>query len=322
MRLRRLMGVADQIVASRFSSIDLSNKAIERWCNQNEYDVVNYYVDAGIRAYSGRFRPQLKAMLDFVAHENREGQQVYAVVVYDLSRLTRSVEEQSKLLRQLKESNAQLISVRENIVYWDASTEFMSNILAAMNQHQSAVNGQTVTDRLFDTARKGYFTGGTIPFGYKSVKIEQVDCGHRKILQIEEEEANLVKRIFDWARGNASTKPLGVKSIAIKLNEQGVTKRGTRWTKNAISRILNNTVYIGRLVFGKHSKHINRTPITIPVPAIVDEEMFNAVKDGLVKRELKNRTPFDCNNKYLLSRILKCPKCQSNLVMMSGKSGR
>ncbi|MBF4399913.1 hypothetical protein EAY31_19465, partial [Vibrio anguillarum] len=29
MRLRRLMGVADQIVASRFSSIDLSNKAIK-----------------------------------------------------------------------------------------------------------------------------------------------------------------------------------------------------------------------------------------------------------------------------------------------------
>ncbi|WP_280174690.1 hypothetical protein [Enterovibrio nigricans] len=28
MRLRRLMGVADQIVASRFSSIDLSNKAL------------------------------------------------------------------------------------------------------------------------------------------------------------------------------------------------------------------------------------------------------------------------------------------------------
>ncbi len=28
MRLRRLMGVADQIVASRFSSIDLSNKAV------------------------------------------------------------------------------------------------------------------------------------------------------------------------------------------------------------------------------------------------------------------------------------------------------
>ncbi|WP_244556736.1 hypothetical protein, partial [Enterovibrio nigricans] len=30
MRLRRLMGVADQIVASRFSSIDLSNKAHAR----------------------------------------------------------------------------------------------------------------------------------------------------------------------------------------------------------------------------------------------------------------------------------------------------
>ncbi|SKA56420.1 hypothetical protein [Enterovibrio nigricans] len=29
MRLRRLMGVADQIVASRFSSIDLSNKATD-----------------------------------------------------------------------------------------------------------------------------------------------------------------------------------------------------------------------------------------------------------------------------------------------------
>lgn len=30
MRLRRLMGVADQIVASRFSSIDLGNKANRR----------------------------------------------------------------------------------------------------------------------------------------------------------------------------------------------------------------------------------------------------------------------------------------------------
>ncbi|MDE1228566.1 hypothetical protein L8R88_17045 [Vibrio aestuarianus] len=37
MRLRRLMGVADQIVASRFSSIDLSNKAFRRFTQFIKY---------------------------------------------------------------------------------------------------------------------------------------------------------------------------------------------------------------------------------------------------------------------------------------------
>ncbi len=303
-------------------SLDSQKYQIESWCRDNGYDVIHYYVDAGISAYSGRFRPQLKAMVDFVKHENRYERQVHAVVVYDLSRLTRSVEEQSRLMRQFRNSNTELISIRENITSNDPSTEFLGNILAAMNQLQSAVNGRTVTDRLYDTARKGYFTGGVIPFGYESVRTRESGSNHRRVLNIKEREAIWVRRIFKWARGNASTKPLGVKSIAAELNRRGITKRGTRWTKNAVSRILNNTVYVGELVFGKQSKQMNRVPIIIPVPAIIDDDTFNAVKTGLLKRQLKNRTPSDCNNKYLLSGILKCPKCQSNLVMMSGKSGR
>ncbi|WP_238134340.1 AraC family transcriptional regulator, partial [Vibrio cincinnatiensis] len=41
-RLRRLMGVADQIVASRFSSIDLSNKATTHYSVNHIGRIVGY----------------------------------------------------------------------------------------------------------------------------------------------------------------------------------------------------------------------------------------------------------------------------------------
>ncbi|SFW40865.1 recombinase family protein, partial [Nitrosovibrio sp. Nv17] len=58
-------------------------------------------------------------------------------------------------------------------------------------------------------ARDGYFNGGRVPFGYSAVPE-----GKRKRLTILEDEAQIVREIFDlYVAG------MGCKLIAVQLNE-------------------------------------------------------------------------------------------------------
>ena len=313
--------VSSESQVEKGDSLDGQKYHIDKWCKEQGYEIVNYYEDAGYSAYSGKRRPSFEDMLQFIQSENQHKKVIDAVVVYNLSRLTRRVEEQVRLIGIFKRFDVELKSIADNLIDWDSTTTLLFNILGSVNEHQSALNGKTVTDRLYDTARKGFFTGGTVPFGYKSINAGKTNDKQRKKLVVDDSEAEYVKQIFHWAKGDISNQPMGVKKIANKLNELKITNRMKLWNKNAIGKLLNNPIYIGQYIYGKTSKYEEKEPIVVPVPPIIDEELFNTVKKGLRQRELKNRELAAWNTKYLLSGILKCPKCGSKLVMMTGKSG-
>ncbi|XNG98376.1 recombinase family protein [Vibrio cyclitrophicus] len=191
----------------------------------------------------------LRTMLQFIQSENQHKKVIDAVVVYNLSRLTRRVEEQVRLIGIFKRFDVELKSIADNLIDWDSTTTLLFNILGSVNEHQSALNGKTVTDRLYDTARKGFFTGGTVPFGYKSINAGKTNDKQRKKLVVDDSEAEYVKQIFHWAKGDISNQPMGVKKIANKLNELKITNRMKLWNKNAIGKLLNNPIYIGQYIW-------------------------------------------------------------------------
>ncbi len=82
-------------------------------------------------------------------------------------------------------------------------------------------------------ARNGEWCGGFVPYGYQKVEGE---------IAINEDEAAVVRRIFDWAVNGG----LGAKSIAAKLVEENIPYRGgQKWCKQRVNYILNNHVYYG-----------------------------------------------------------------------------
>ena len=67
-------------------------------------------------------------------------------------------------------------------------------------------------------------------------------------LKRNEREARIVEKIFDmYVNGG-----YGANKISLMLNKEGEkTKRGKKWSQNAISRILTNEIYIGKVINGK-----------------------------------------------------------------------
>ncbi|WP_436286797.1 recombinase family protein [Sphingomonas trueperi] len=150
-----------------------------------------------------------------------------------------------------------------------------------------------------------------------------------------------MRQIFHWfASGLSSIQ------IAKRLNEQAVPgPRGGQWNASTVRGdpaklvgILNNPLYVGRLVWGR--RHWRRTPdsekrerryrlrdrsewvkIAVPDLRIVDDALFEAAQAEIRKRKRASSaaSPAGRNRaKHLLSGLIRCSRCGSNYTI-SGK---
>src|SRR5690606_38559430 len=134
----------------------------------------------------------------------------------------------------------------------------------------------TIIDRakmgMIQRAKEGYYNGGRV-LGYDSINKELV---------INEEEAHVIRLIFDYAEQN-----LGYKAIVSRINAMGYkTKRGKSFSINTIKQILDNPLYIGKIRFNmyenwseKHRKGKNNDYILTDGKheAIIEEEQWDRV---------------------------------------------
>lgn len=129
-------------------------------------------------------------------------------------------------------------------------------------------------------------------------------------VHIKEDEAAVVRDMFTWF----ATEDIGVLGVAKRLTAAGVpTRRGARqWWRQVVHQILSNPIYKGEWHYGKVDWR-TRTPrdpkdvIIIPVPAIVDADLFERVQAKLrqARRLYANRG----RRQYLLSGITRCGDC-------------
>ena len=199
-------------------SIDGQRKSITTWVTEREGNIIKWYIDDGVSAYKGK-RNNFDLMLQELENDIVK---VDGLIVYSLSRFSRSLLAKLEATKILQRKKIRLISATEALPESYEDSYVMSSILGLMNEHSSMQNGKVVRDRLRDTALKQYFTGGPIPFGYHSVTVSGVTSKSRKKLQILQEEAELLIEIFNLSEKGINGKPLGVKSIAEMLNKKNL----------------------------------------------------------------------------------------------------
>jgi site-specific DNA recombinase len=136
-------------------------------------------------------------------------------------------------------------------------------------------------------------------------------------LAIVEAEAEAVKQVFSWyVYGNGDGRPVGVVSIADKLNALGVpTRQGGAWSPGLLYPILKHEIYAGtwygyrfKMVEKNGRKSRQRRPREewqpVSVPAIVDRQTWKKAQDRLAKGRHEGRET--ARHDYLLSGRLKC----------------
>ena len=198
-------------------SLAAQRAKINLWCELNDCELVAIYEDAGISGKTIEKRPQLQTALS----EMKKGM---ALVVYSLSRMSRTTEHCISIANELKAKGCNLVSITEKLDTSSAMGEFFFTVMAALGQMERKLTGERTKAALAYKKANGE-KYAPVPFGYKEIN---------KRLEVVKHEADLVAEIFS-KRASGET----LQSIALALNEQGIIgKQGGKWYASSVSCIL------------------------------------------------------------------------------------
>ena len=162
--------------------------------------------------------------------------------------------------------------------------------------------------------RSGWYINGVYPYGYKRDWVYE-GKRERPTLAIVEDEAKVVRMIFDWYANEG----IGATNICHRLNSMGIkARKGGLWKKSSITNIIKNEHYIGKVVIRKHIdvKTVEDFEITTHCvknkdyeivdgnhPAIIDEETFYKANNK-ISRYVSVKPSKELQNPF--ASVLKC----------------
>lgn len=334
----------------REASIEDQQRICNRFAEGAGLTVTRKYSDSAKTGKTDDRPEYLKLKKDIINGE------IDVLIVDDLSRLSRKIDA-STTIEEFKYYGTRVISVSDGIDSFDKSSGLLIGIRTTINSNLSSEMKQKIHRGQEGNAISGKTTGGRF-YGYKPIPVYSdtkkdayglpvIEYG---VLQINEEEAKVVRQIFEWA-----AEEVPIARIANKLNKLGISgPTGKGWTTSTISSssaglpygILNNKLYIGVKIWNK--RETARHPITgeqrtiardesewvtvdMPELRIISDELWNAVKKCQEKRKAKSkkkRAESHPNARtgrapgYLFSSILKCGNCGSNMIMVDKNNYR
>ena len=234
------------------------------------------------------------------------------VVVYKVDRLSRSLLDFAKVMDRFNQAGTAFVSVTQNFSTADAMGRLTLNMLMSFAEFEREMIAERTKDKIAAARRKGKWTGGTVPIGYKAID---------KKLIIDEVEAPIVREIFDLYEQHRSAL-----AVAKLLNEH---KRRTKrhraqnknvkesrpWSKDAVLRVVKNPVYAGLMPYGDE-RHEGEHD------GIIDRDRFHRIQ-VLLKDHQGRSLKLGRNPDYILRGVIRCDICGKAMTPASTrKKGR
>lgn len=295
------------------------------WAERNGHVVVKEYIEPGASATDDK-RPVFQ---DMVSDATSKAAPYQAIIVHSLSRFFRDLVLGAMYQKKLLKAGAQLISITQQTQN-DPSGDMQRHIFMLFDEYQSKEIAKHVLRGMQENARQGYFNGSKAPFGYKTIDAGQSGFRGRfkKKLEILPCEAKIVREIFELYIHGKDGPRIGSKEIAKQFNTKGVSLRGRRvWGSAMILSILSNPAYAGNYRFNRYDAKAGKAKdkadwITVPVPAIIDQQTFDRAARLRAASAPKACAPRRETSPTLLTGLVRCGHCGSGMVMATGKSGK
>lgn len=259
------------------------------------WTVAEDYIDNDLSAYSGKARPAYQRLLDDVRDGLRDG-----VIVYHMDRLTRrpiELEDFVAALDQAKVTAVRFVSGHSDLGTADGLT--MARILAALAANESATKSRRVRRKMEQNAAAGLPHGGNPrPFGYEADKVT-----------IREDEAFVLRTLAARFLAGES-----LRSLAVWLESEGIpTVTGKQWRTTTLHDMLAS----GRIAGLREHQGVVVGAATWP--PIISEDDHHRILARMAERAVSGRrTP----QRYLLTGLLRCGKCQGRLWSSPRKDTR
>ncbi len=302
----------------RAESIDTQFDVIEKYCKNNDLDIVARYQD---EAKSGLTddRVGFKQMIE----DSKDGNW-NAIIVYSLDRFGRNAMDHYYYKNILDNYGIRIIAILDGIDGDDNPEKgLLSNIKIGLAEYYSAHLSKVILDADIMGARNSLKMGGIDNIGFNTVE---------QRYEINEEEAETVRRMFDLALECKSLRE--IKEI---INDEGRrSKLGNPFCEASIYFILRNRKYDGQMIYNIYKRKEKITSKTykkimkpenehviIPeaLPRIIEHDKFIKVQELLNKYNsyhLKTGTSGTC----LLSGIVFCGLCGGKMYATNQTCGK
>lgn len=289
----------------QINSLEAQKKFFAEYTARTGDNLVRLYADEGLSGTKIKNRKEFLQMMS-----DAELGVFDMVVVKDISRFARNTVDLLQNIRKLKSLGIETQFLTANMTSM-GNSEFVLTIFGALAQEESANTSKRVKFGKRINAEKGKVPNFT--FGYDKIPGDYFN------LVINEKEAEIVKKIYDWYINDGC----GAAKIANMLNEMGIkTKRNCRWSQNTVCRILTNELYTGKIINGKEEvadfltgKRAERDAsdwmITEkPEIKIIEPQTFRQVQQIMSERGRKFKTENTRHsNQHLFSTVIKCKEC-------------
>ena len=313
--------VSSEKQAEKDLSIPAQLKALRKYALERGLEIAADYVDEAESARTAN-RPAFKEM---IAAAKKKEKPFDAILVWKLSRFARNREDSIIYKSLLRKRGISVISINEQVDESPAG-HLLEGIIEVIDEFYSMNLSQDTIRGMKENASRGFYNGGSTPFGYKRVKVK-VGMSEKTKLVPQESELPIIQRIFRMA-----VEGKGGKAITKTLNSDGLrTRAGKHFSTTAINHILRNEVYTGNLVwrckntgFGISSPRTPADVIRIPNchAAFVSKEDFDRVQSFLTERRPSVQHPRTISSQYLLSGLLHCGNCGAAMTGCWAKSGQ
>jgi site-specific DNA recombinase len=237
--------------------------------------------------------------------EKVRGHLVDVVVFTKMDRISRNVIDFLTLVEEFERHEVRLVSLKEEINTASASGRVMTTIMIALAQFEREQISERTCEKMAWRAAKGLPVGPP-PLGYEM---------HEKRYRSLPKEVDIV-RFLDQAY--LETRSLD--QVARMAHQRGFrTRKGHTLTKNAISCILKNPAYIGKISFNGETFQASHEPIR-------DEKTYARILQSLERNWLHkgNGRSKAKLYEYLLQGLMLCGYCKGKMVPRTsmGRGGR
>lgn len=263
------------------------------------------YTDNGITGTSTKKRNDFNTMIQDGMEDMYD-----LILTKEVCRFARNTLDTLQLTRNLLARGKGIYFELDNINTLEQEGELRLTIMASLAQDESRRISERVKFGFNRAIEKGRVLGNNSIWGYEKNKCK---------LELNEKEANMVKRVFEmYSTGN-----IGIRKIGKELAKEGIlSRKGTPLCYSTLRRILENPKYKG-FYCGKKTEVIDfltKERVEIPleewvsykttenvVPQIVQDNIWERCNEIKNKRSIKYTGIGDrCNNLYQYSNILIC----------------
>ncbi|HEY3366100.1 MAG TPA: recombinase family protein [Symbiobacteriaceae bacterium] len=298
MQVRAYVRVSTDEQAQEGFSIPTQKQRVTDYCRAvfEQTPPITWYVDEGFSA-KNMVRPAITRL-------RAEVRATDTVLVLRLDRLTRSVADLYTLLNEWNQKGVTFRSVTESFNTDTPEGRFMVTLLASLAQWERERIAERVREVMTNIVKTDQRHLSRAPFGYGLVD---------KQLVINASEAAVVRMIFDLY-----LQERGTRAIAVWLNQQGIkTKQGCAWTDFAVSYILRNPVYAGKVAWARVMNRGKRRPIRLPQPEaiivdglhvpVISPQTWAAAQETAARRQ--TRPPRSATGRHPLTGLTYCGLC-------------